>query len=173
MHFGADTARPRAGCDKAGPELALRKLLGQILGDGQRVPNGEICIDQYGHLTGWADFGDACLELRVRRKTIKAQHDLLEVNARLPHQHPGAHGPGGVVLVPDDKLEHGGSIWYRLQWSAPCFTFATTDLSPPTHPARLRYSNALSKRPRMYSPQLTSGYFAATPAAVTGTIGVS
>jgi hypothetical protein len=47
------------------------------------------------------------LNCELASKLSKRDEHFLERNARLAQQHPGAHGPGGVVLVADVELEHG------------------------------------------------------------------
>jgi hypothetical protein len=85
----------------------FRVGFGQVFGDGQGVPDGQVTIDQHRHLACGRDAGDRGLELRVGVEAVEAREHFLERNARLAQQHPGAHGPGGVVLVADVELEHG------------------------------------------------------------------
>ncbi|MNV95456.1 hypothetical protein D3C71_1903490 [compost metagenome] len=76
-----------------GPKVFFRVLLGQVFGDRQAVPDGQIAVDQHRHLARGRDRVQALLELRLQRKAVEAHLHFLEGNARLAHQHPGAHGP--------------------------------------------------------------------------------
>ncbi len=49
VHLGADAARAGALRAVGGPELGFGAGLGQVLGDGERVPHGQSVIDQHRH----------------------------------------------------------------------------------------------------------------------------
>ena len=86
----------------------LGEALGQVLGNGQRVPDKQIAVLQQRHLAGRAEGVDVPPKSRARLKGVKAQHHLFKFNAGLLEQHPGPHRPGGVILVANKELEHGG-----------------------------------------------------------------
>jgi len=110
VHLGTDAAGACAGFGVRGPELFVGMGFGHVFGNRQRVPHHQVAIDQHRHLGGGAHGADGALELRLRVKAVKAHAHFFKDDARLLEQHPGAHGPGRVVLVADIELEHGGHL---------------------------------------------------------------
>ena len=118
--ISAQTLRARARALASwGHKLLVRKFLGDVFGDRQRVPHREAVVHQHRHPPDGAHGLDGLLEGRVRVEGIEAHHDLLERDARLLEQHPGPHGPGRVVLVADIELEHAVSPEYLRMLPAP------------------------------------------------------
>ncbi|MNV27557.1 hypothetical protein D3C71_1187110 [compost metagenome] len=109
VHLGADAACARTGLGVRGPELLVGVGFGHVFGNRQGVPHDQIAIDQCRHLARGAHGAHHTLELRIGVKAVEAHAHFFKRNARLLEQHPGAHGPGGVVLVADVELEHGGT----------------------------------------------------------------
>jgi hypothetical protein len=103
------------------PQLVLRKLLGQVFGNRQRVPDHESVVDQRRHLAARADRPDTLLELRIGGERVEAHLDFVERDAGLLEQHPGPHRPGRIILVADVEREHAGlppkwcanGAWYQ------------------------------------------------------------
>src|SRR5438309_7082529 len=54
------------------------------------------------------------------RSLVEAHHPLLEGDARLRHGHPGAHGPGRVVLVADRKSTRLNSSHSSISYAVFC-----------------------------------------------------
>src|SRR5438552_13193153 len=111
MHLGADGARHLSRARIGGPELLLRKALGERLADGERIPHRLAVDDQHRHLSGDAVALDAAdREAAVRLAELELH--LLEWNARFCCEHPRTHRPGGVVLVADHDLHARNSSYY-------------------------------------------------------------
>jgi hypothetical protein len=112
VHFGADAAGSGTGFCVLRPELFVGETLGQVFGDGQRVPHREVAVDQHRHTPRRADARQFGLELRPGRKSVEAQLDLFERNAGLLEQHPRAHRPRRIILVADVEF-HGRLVRFK------------------------------------------------------------
>ena len=107
VHFGADAAGTGTRRALQRPQVLLRELFGHVFGNGQRVPDGQVAVHQQWHLAGRSGALQGFFESGVGLEGVKAHHDFLERNAGLCKQHPGAHGPGRVILVANEQLQHG------------------------------------------------------------------
>jgi hypothetical protein len=90
MHLGRGRARDRSGLAVLRPQLRLRELLGQVLRDGEAVPDGERTVEQGRDPAGGGVPEDLLAGLRL----IQRDHDLLERLADRLQGEPGPHRPG-------------------------------------------------------------------------------
>jgi len=100
VHLGSRAARPRASGAQGRPHPIMP--LGQIFGDGQRVPHHGIAIDQAGHLAGGRYF-PVCVPAGW---VAKEKLVLDERDAQFAQQYPGPKGPRGIILVRYVKVVH-------------------------------------------------------------------
>ncbi len=104
VHAGAQAASQRPLGHVARPECELRKTLGQVFADGQRVPDAQIAVFEHRHLR----HGREGRQLRGKLGRVEPVRAFFEGNAKRGHRHPGAHGPGGIIFVADVQDEHDG-----------------------------------------------------------------
>ena len=93
VHIGANAACPGTVRHLAGPELLVGKFFSNVFCYRQRIPYGQITIDQHGHFAHGVDVFQGLLEFGLRVESIKAHHHFFKINARLLEQDPRAHGP--------------------------------------------------------------------------------
>ena len=63
VHFGADAACAGAHGLISGPQVFVRKLFGQVFGNGQVSPHRQVTVHQQRHLAGGREVLQGGLEL--------------------------------------------------------------------------------------------------------------
>src|SRR5438270_12996324 len=103
MHLGRQRPRARPLGGVLRPEALVRELLVEILGDGEGIPDGDVAVDQRRHASARRILAD----VRGGIRHVERDDDLLERHGGVLEHQPGAQRPRGVLLVPDDDLQHG------------------------------------------------------------------
>ncbi len=106
VHLRGDRACMSACRRIFGPEKSIRKILGQIFKDRQRLPDTYIAVDQRRHSAGTAEGRHP----RFKVRSIERYQRLLECNTGDLHRQPRPERPGRVILIADDQAKsHGRS----------------------------------------------------------------
>ncbi len=110
VHLGAEAAGAGAVGHRRRPDAGLGKVSARYSAIASVSQMARSSCTSTGTCARGRQRAQRALELRIGREAVEAHHDLVKGDAQLAHRHPGAHGPGRVVLVADVKLQHRRSV---------------------------------------------------------------